>query len=765
MRRRSSLGYPWRCVKAGLHVNEPAQMRPEQSASNGAAARAGWHGVAGAAAIVVVTFVAYAPALRSGYVWDDDQYLTDNHLVRTSHGLAAVWAIWYDAEAKRLRINTPQYYPLVYTSYWVENLLWGLEPTGYHAVNVLLHVVSALLVWRIARRLRLPAGWFIAAVFALHPVQVESVAWITERKNVLSGFFYLLALLAFLRFFEADRAKWYLLGVLLFIAALLSKTVTATLPVVILLARWYQRRRIRRRDVLRLTPILILACTGGLLTVYLERSHVGAVGEQWQQTILERVLIIAPRGFWFYAGKIAWPHPLIFIYPRWEIDAAAWTAYLPFIGVLVALGVAIAGIRRFGWSPLLLLLYAGVTLAPALGFVQVYPHRFSWVADHFQYLASIGFIILYTAVAVRLGRRLVETVVGRMAARVGTVVLLLVLGALTFRRSQSFENAECLWRNTLAANREAWIASLNLGILASQSGRYDKAAEYFEHTAQYPVARSEAYGSWGTALLRLNRPDGAIEMFEKSLAANPKNPKSYAGLAAAHAQAGRLDQAEEALQEELRLDPERPMAWLNLGMLRTRQGRSTEAEQCFRRVITLAPHLPEARLAYADLLCEMKRWGEAADQYRAARRDSLGTFAALPRLAGALYESGAYAEALRVCVEGLKESPDDARLLQALAYLRATCPVDALRDGAEALRIATKLVRAAPADPRMLDMLACAYAEAGDFDRAIAVAGQAHQAAKAAGASHLMTAIQDRLALFRDKKAYRHSPPQAERGR
>jgi len=419
---------------AAMHANESSHAtrdRFDSSLSTDASRRVRWRGVAGGAALVVATFAAYFPALRSGYVWDDDQYLTGNHLVQTSHGLAAVWAIWYDEESGRLRINTPQYYPLVYTSYWFEHLVWGLKPAGYHAVNVLLHTVGALLVWRITRRLRIPAGWFIAAVFALHPVHVESVAWITERKNVLSGLFYLLAVLAFLRFFEADRAKWYLVGLLLFVAALLSKTVTCTLPVVILLVRWYQRRRIGGRDLLLLTPIVILAAAGGLLTAYLERSHVGAAGEQWGQTVLERALIVAPRAFWFYAGKIAWPHPLIFIYPRWEIDASAWTSYFAFAGVLLAFGLAISGIRRVGWGPLLLLLYAGATLSPALGFFQVYPHRFSWVADHFQYLASLGFITLYTLVVIRLGAPAAGARGGVRAARAAALCLLLVLGGRT----------------------------------------------------------------------------------------------------------------------------------------------------------------------------------------------------------------------------------------------------------------------------------------------------------------------------------------------
>jgi len=736
-------------------------------------------GVGSGLLLVVATVAAYVPAIRCGYVWDDDQYLTDNHLVQTGRGLPAVWALWWDAEAGRLRINTPQYYPLVYTSYWLEHRLWGLRPAGYHVVNVLLHAVSALLVWRIGRRLAIPGAWFVAAAFALHPVHVESVAWITERKNVLSGTFYLLALLAFLRYFALEGKRWYAAGLVLFVAALLSKTVTCTLPIALLLIRWYQGRRGAARYVALVMPLVLIGAAAGLLTVYLERAHVGAEGGEWAQGFLERTLLIAPRAFWFYAGKIAWPHPLIFIYPRWQVEAGAWAAYAWAAALVAAAGGALVGIRRLGRGPLLALLYAGVTLAPALGFFPVYPQRFSWVADHFQYLGSLGFIILYTLAAVRVTRPLARLRAGLLAGRALALVVLVVLGGLTFRRSAVYQSAERLWEDTLRANPGAWIAALNLGHLAAERGRYDRAAEYYERAAEHPVARSEAYNSWGNALLRMGRVEGAIEKFRQSLSVNPQNAKSYAGLAAAYARLGRLDEAERALEQELRLDPERPLAWMNLGLLRGRQQRWPEAEQSLLRAIRLAPHLPEARVVYGNLLAAQKRWGAAVAQYRAAQRERPGASAggagselsvpgwdgqgdrvtSLPALlVTALFESGACEEAVRECNAALARRPNDARLLRALAWMRATCAVDALRDGREALRIAARLAEAAPDDPRVLDALACAHAELGQFEQAVAVGERAREAARAAGETELAQAIEARLELFRAGKPYRHAP-------
>jgi tetratricopeptide (TPR) repeat protein len=715
--------------------------------------------LAGGIALVVVTFIAYIPALQSEYVWDDDQYLTDNRLVQIPTGLSAIWALSYDEESGWLRINTSQYYPLVYTSYWIEHLIWGLRPVGYHAVNVALHAISALLVWRLTRRLGIRASWFIAAVFALHPVEVESVAWITERKNVLSGVFYLLALLAGMSFLERGRARWYLASLVLFVAALLSKTVTCSLPVVIVLVCWYRGRRLGSREALLIGPMLLLGLGAGLFTAYVEQTQVGAGYVSWGAGFLERALLVAPRAFCFYAQKVAWPHPLIFIYPRWEPDLAALVSYVPLVVGLGVAALALLGVRRVGWGPALLLAYAGVTLFPALGFVEVYPHRFSWVADHFQYLGSLGFIILYTSVVVWIGRRLGETASVVRVGRVAAVCVLLVLAGLTFRQSRSYENEQRLWSNTLAANPNAWIASLNLGILASNDGRYDKTAEYFEHTAGIPGAKGVAYGNWGIALLRLNRVEGAIAKFEQALEIDPNDARTHASLAAAYSGSGRLEEAERAALTAVRLDPEWSMGWLNLALVYEQQQRWDEAEQCMQRILRLQPGKCHIRVLYAGMLVRMQRWEEAVEYFRSVPPERVRAHGALVAFVEALCQVGEYAEALAACQQGLEAAPDDARLLRKLAWLRATCPVDAIRNGTEAVRITAKLVQLAPDDPVLLDTLACAYAETGDFSAAIATAERALRSARRGQAVELAREIEAHLELFGASRPCRQTHP------
>ena len=351
--------------------------------------------------LVLLSAIVYWPTLGNRFVWDDDDYVQENGTLSSTAGLNAIWS---DPAA------TPQYYPLVHTSYWIEHAFWGLNPRGYHIDNLLLHAAAALLVWRLLVCLAVPGAWLAAAIFAIHPVEVESVAWITERKNVLSCVFALSSMLAYLRFAPptllaptAPRntarrvdGAFYVLAFVLYVAALLSKTVTATVPAVLLVIYWWKQGTFSWREAARLLPFFAVGLAFSAVTISLEKTQVGAVGESWNLSPVERVLI-AGRAVWFYAGKLAWPHPLIFFYPRWIIDATvAWQYLFPAaaVGAIIALWLAR---RRIGRGPLAaLLIFMGV-LTPALGFFNVYPFQYSFVADHFQYHASIALIALAAA--------------------------------------------------------------------------------------------------------------------------------------------------------------------------------------------------------------------------------------------------------------------------------------------------------------------------------------------------------------------------------
>lgn len=712
----------------------------------------------GGLVLVSVTCVAYSPALRCGFVWDDPMYLTENRIVQSASGLPAIWSISWDGESGTARIQTPQYYPLVFTTFWIEHRLWGLQPIGYHLVNLLLHAINAMLVWAVARTLRIPGAWFIGAAFALHPVHVESVAWVTERKNVLSGLFALLTLLAYLRFDEGKKPGWYIAALLLFVAALFSKTAVAPLPVVILLAVFYRNRRLAPRDVLAMLPLLLIGAALGLTTAYLERVNVGARGVGWEQTFLERTLIIAPSAFCFYAGKIAWPHPLIFIYPRWPIDAADWVGYLPLGGLLVVCGGLVLIRRRTGWGPLLLVACSAVMLFPALGFFNVYWHRFSWVADHFQYLGSLGFITLITVSVICVGRGFLRPA-GQSIALTGlAVVILALMAGKTFWQSRSYEDAVRLWEDTLERNPDAWLAALNLGEHAAAVGRKGDAVAYFERAARNPVARGETYGGWGNVLLQAGRHDEAIVKYHQALALGPPDARTYGNLGLALMMAGRLDEAVEVLESAVRSAPMRERVWLSLGLVYASQDRNHDAARCLRRAVELKANSPLAFTHYGGVLTELGRYDEAAQQYRAALALQPTDSAAARGLVTALYRQAKYEEALDTCRTALARIDNSPGLLATQAWMVATCPDDAIRDGERALGLAKQAVEAGARGPYVLDALAAASAELGHFAEAVTLAEKALKRARRNRNEELAAAIEQRLALYRDRQPYRGPP-------
>jgi tetratricopeptide (TPR) repeat protein len=530
-------------------------------------------------AILALVLIVYVPVIRTaGFIWDDPQYVTGNPLLRTLPGLLAIW-IHPSA--------LPQYYPLVHTTFWIEYHLAGLHPALYHVDNVLLHSLASILLWRALTRLGVPGAWLAAAIFAVHPVQVESVAWVTERKNVLSLVFYLLSFHAYLNFSDRLNVKDYWLALALFIAALLSKSVTCSLPAAILLVVYWRNGRVRWADLRPLIPFFLLGAIMAAITATLERRHVGASGPEWSFTFADRCLI-AGRALWFYAAKLLWPHPLIFIYPRWEamdMSLRPWLILFPLaaLGVIAALGLLR---RRIGRGPLVAVLFFAGTLLPALGFINLYPMRYSFVADHFQYHASIGLIVLAAAGLSRL----------RAA---GAAAILAVLGVLTWQQGSLYQNPLVLWKDTVARNPTSWMAWGNLGDeYADLSNRVDLPP------ADHDKDRAEARRCYAT-LYQL-APDQPLAHLKWGIV------KEYDG---------DLGAAQDEFAASLRLAPDFTIAMNSMGMLLMRQKHPEEAMQYYRRAIELDPGYAEARVHYGDaLLSEGDHDGAFAQYFQAAAR-------------------------------------------------------------------------------------------------------------------------------------------------
>ncbi len=560
---------------------------------------------AGALVIVLLTAAAYLPALRGGFLWDDDIYLTGNRLLTEPGGLGRIW----------FSLESPsQYFPLVYTTFLVERSLWGLNPLGYHLVNLLLHLANALLLWIILRRLSLPGAWLAAALFALHPVQVESVAWITERKNVLSGFFSLLTVLAWLTFARggARSRRWYPAALLLFMAALLAKTTAAVLPVTLLLVCWLAGERIGRWRLLQAAPFVALGAAMAALSLWWEVNHQGTTGAEFAFGPAERILI-AGRSLWFHLSKVVWPAGLTFSYPRWDLRPARLLDWLWPAAALAAALLLWRTKRCLGKGPTAAAIHYFAGLLPVLGFVPLYSFRYSFAADHYQYLALIGPAVLAAAALQRLSWR--APTARRLLA--GGLVLLLAL--LTFRQAGLYRNAETLWRDTLARNPASWMARANLGKLLAEEGRLGEAlAEYTRALDIRPRTVQALYGK-GYVLLHLGRPAEALPFLEETVGILPRWD-AHETLGLALARLGRFEEAENHLREALRLEPGSPGVATNLGSLMLDRGRAADAVGWLERAVELAPGDARARAALGEAYARLGRYAAAEAQLAEALR-------------------------------------------------------------------------------------------------------------------------------------------------
>jgi len=574
-------------------------------------------GILFAIGLGIALLFAYWPALNGAMLWDDDAHVTKPGL-RSLEGLIRIWT---EPGA------TQQFYPLLHSVFWLEHRLWGDTVLGYHLVNLLQHGLAAWLVFCLVRRLQLPGAALAAGVWALHPVSVESVAWISEQKNTLSAVLYLGAALCYLRFDVSRRRGLYGAALGLFVLALLTKTVTATLPAALLVVFWWQRGRLElRRDVVPLLPWFGLGAGSGLFTAWMEHSFIGAQGADFVLGPVERVLL-AGRAVCFYLGKLVWPADLVFIYPRWTIDAAAaWQYAFPLaVGLL---GIALAWRARRRRGPLAAYLLFGGTLFPALGFLNVYPFLFSFVADHFQYLASLAIIVPAAGLLTRLVAPLPAA--GRMALG---AALLLVLAGLSRTQAGQYADAETLYRTILRANPDCWLAHNNLGNLASR--RADGAAEAASLYAEVVRLRpdmADAHYNLANALARLpDRAADAARHYETALRLQPDlvEARNHYGNLLARDPARAAD-AIAQFRAALRLNPDFAEVHNNLGNLLVRlPGRRAEAISHYETAVRLNPDFADAHYNLAV----------AAAREPGGRDRALAAFAAALRLRPDLAEA------------------------------------------------------------------------------------------------------------------------------
>jgi len=499
--------------------------------------------IIGASAIIVACLVAYIPAMKAGFIWDDDLYVTNNPLLTAPDGL---YRIWFS------RAVPSQYFPLTYTTFWVEHRLWGLDPMGYHVVNVMIHIINALLLWLVLRRLSIPGAWFASAVFALHPVQVESVAWITERKNVLMLFFSLLTVLCWLEFVLGSKSGrkailFYAGSLFLYALALFSKATACTLPLALILILWLKRTPLTLKRWLQVVPYVVMGIGMGLFVMWWEKHHQGTGLVNLGLNPAAR-LLIAGRALWFYLWKLFWPVNLAFSYPRWHIDPTEIWQYAWPAASILAIACVWLWRKRLGRGTVTAILFFVAMLFPMLGFFSLFTFVYTFVADHYQYAAGIGPVALVAAGGALILRRTGSNV--RVIVLSAAGVLLFVLSVLTWRQSQIYTNTTTLWQDTLNKNPDSWLAHGQISKMLFEQGKFIEAKPHLEQAIKFssymktvdPIVYAAFVYDMGIVFEEQGRLDDAISHYQKALDISESSAAHYR-LARLLANQGKVEQS------------------------------------------------------------------------------------------------------------------------------------------------------------------------------------------------------------------------------
>jgi tetratricopeptide (TPR) repeat protein len=582
-----------------------------------------------ALALVALAVVVYLPSLSGGFIWDDNQYVIQHPMIHAGDGL---WRFWFTREAA-------DYWPVTYSSFWIEYRLWGNRPMGYRLVNLALHAGTVLLAWSVLARLRVPGAWWAAALFAVHPVNVESVAWIFQRKNLLSLLFTLMSLRLYLHIDEtpagerwrARRWSIYLAAVFCYALALLSKVAVVMTPVILLALAWWRRGRVTRRDVWLSAPWFALSAGLGALNMLVkdERSLGGMApleGGLWSRACSGATAV------WFYLGKTIWPTHLAFVYPRWQVDAHAWRWWVAPAALVLLAAMLWWWRRRITRAPLTALVVFVLALLPALHVTHIAYFRYSLVADHYQHMAMLAPLALGTAGACLAWRGMrANPFTGRALA----AAILLLSASLTWSQAAIYQSEQRVWRDSIAKNPRAFLAMTNLAGSLIDEGRLDEAQSLARQAIRVNPRFAEAHGTLGRALAAAGRYDEALASYQQGLAIEPRYAEIWFNVGNACLAQGRFSQAVHAfeqarrihegyvdayinqsvallklndlpaagavLREALRQAPGHVDANYRLALVLGMQGQTRQATEQLQRVVALAPDHAEARELLAQL--------------------------------------------------------------------------------------------------------------------------------------------------------------------
>lgn len=691
------------------------------------------------AALGLLSIAVYVPAFSAVFLWDDTIIVNLPEQVR---GFADIWL------NPGLIESEGHYWPVVYSTFWVEHMLWGQDPVGYHVNNVVLHAANAMLVYALLRRLSVPGAWVAAAIFAVHPTHVDSVAWAIERKDVLSAFFYLLSVLAYVHWDEhhstvrpaGGRAgknrsgsgrrsrsgrgeAVYAASLVAFTLGLLSKSIVVTLPVMLLVYHWWRHGRVSGRELIRTVPFFVVAVgvTLGDLVYYASRE-----GVSLDISLAERVQIAA-RSFWHYAQKLMWPSDLVSIYPKWEIDGSDLLGW----GLLLA-GVAVVGVlwgfrNRIGRGPFAGMAFFGGTLAPVLGFVDFGYMDTTYVADRFQYLAGIGLIALVVATV---AFTVAELELQRGPSPTSTMVILcipvlVILGTITWNKALDYGDKERFFTKIIAGNPSARGGTfVNLGNAYREQGRMEDAIAAYTQSLENDKPNVQlALNNLGSAHELLGETEEAESHYRQALEVQPSLVVALDNLATLLADRGEFTEADELLNKALKLNPNRPSTMNHVAVLHKKMGDFDQAENSFTAGIDRHPEHGELLANYGRFLHELNRLTEAEAMLRRAYEADIKPQDTAQSLATVLVQLGREDEAAelvgRGAIESLAPSIADAEFRRGNQLLKA----GQLTKAVEAYRAA---IAADADDVRPLVQLGVTYESLDRRDDALAIYRQAY---------------------------------------
>jgi tetratricopeptide (TPR) repeat protein len=682
-------------------------------------------------ALAASTLIAYEPVRLNGFIsFDDSAYIVENDHVKS--GLTPRNLMWAFT-----KIRAFNWHPLTWISHMLDCQIYGLNPMGHHLTSLLFHVINALLLFLVLNRMT-GSMWpsvFVAALFALHPLHVESVAWAAERKDVLSAFFWILSMLAYVRYVERPNIARYLLIILAFCLGLMAKQMLVTLPFVLLLLDYWPLGRLGvkkrsfsgsnvaaisvRRCILEKVPLLILSAIAATI-VYVVQQLTGTVRSFAEYPLtwrIENALV----SYAVYIGKMFWPCHLAIFYPHPDGDLSAWQVTTAIFLLAIITLIAISKRKQCPYLIVGWLWYLG-TLLPVIGLVQVGLQAY---ADRYTYIPLIG---LFIAVAWGIPDVVCRLKYRKKILSLSAAVLLAVLGVMTWVQVGQWRSDIVLYKHAATVVRDNWWAHNNLGIAYYYKGELDKASEHFAEALRIRPTFQSALSGMGAVLLAKGELDKAIKYLRDALQFKPDSPgadvyvaQAHANLGVALAKKGMLDEAIEHYLEALRIRPDLYNVYRNLGTVLSQKGETAKAAEYFAEAVRLKPDYIIARAQLGYSLVKLGKIESAIENYQKI----------------------------------LQYQSDNPEALNALAWIWATNEKVEFQNPIRAVEFAQKACELSNYEhPGVLDTLAAAYAAAGNFPEAVKTAEKAIKSAEDANDKKLAEEIGKRLELYKAGQPY-----------